>query len=150
MKVLFLVLTFTLSALAFGQTKDAKPVDKKIVDDKTPVATSGIELIKDPRVDGLVRKQAFPLSPDGIPQIPGYRVQLLFDSDKRKIDEMRARFINANPSIETYIVYNAPNYLLKAGDCRTYNDAEKIRDAVRRSFPGSFIVREMIKVPKLD
>ncbi|MFA7272447.1 MAG: SPOR domain-containing protein [Crocinitomicaceae bacterium] len=112
--------------------------------------TEGIEIIKDPRVDGLVRKQAFPLSASGIPQIAGYRVQLAFDSDKKKIDALRSRFISMNPTVETYIIYNAPNYLLKAGDCRNYNDAEKIRDASNKTFPACFIVREMINLPRLD
>lgn len=150
MKIVVILITLCFSMFSFSQTKEIKDVDRKVIDEKTPAPMSGIEIIKDPRIDGLVRKQAFPVSPDGIPQIPGYRVQLLFDSDKKKVDDMRARFINMNPSVETYIVYNAPNYLLKAGDCRTYNDAEKIRDAVRKTFPGSFIVREMVKVPKLD
>lgn len=147
MKIVVILITLCFSMYSLGQTKEEI---KKVVDEKTPAPTSGIEIIKDPRIDGLIRKQAFPLGADGMPQIPGYRVQLIFDADKKKVDEMRARFINTNPNVETYVVYNAPNYLLKAGDCRTYNDAEKIRDAVRRSFPGSFIVREMIKVPKLD
>jgi hypothetical protein len=112
--------------------------------------TEGIEIIKDARLDGLVRKQAFPLSASGIPQIAGYRVQLAFDSDKKKIDALRARFISMNPTVETYIIYNAPNYLLKAGDCRNYNDAEKIRDASNKTFPACFIVREMINLPRLD
>jgi hypothetical protein len=147
MKIAGIFIALCISLFSFGQSKEN---DSKATGGKSIVLASGIEIIKDPRVDGLVRKQAFALSPDGIPQIPGYRVQLLFDSDKKKVDDMRAKFISINPLVETYVFYNAPNYLLKAGDCRTYNDAEKIRDAVRRSFPGSFIVREMIKLPKLD
>lgn len=150
MKKFCLILTICISFVSIGQSKETKDLDKKVTEEKAVVNTSGIEIIKDPRVDGLVRRQAFPVSADGIPQIPGYRVQLLFDSDKKKVDEMRARFISINPTVETYVIYNAPNYLLKAGDCRTHSDAEKIRDAVRRTFPGSFIVREMIKLPKLD
>jgi len=148
MKIVGVLLILSFSLVSFGQTDKEK--DKKPKSENTSINQGEIEIIKDPRVDGLVRKQAFPLSPDGIPQIPGYRVQLLFDSDKKKIDNMRAHYISMNPNIETYIIYNAPNYLLKAGDCRTYNDAEKIRDAARRSFPASFIVREMVKIPKLD
>lgn len=145
MKTIGIFLVLFVSSLAFGQVEKEK--EKK---DKIETEKGGIEIIKDPRVDGLVRAQAYPLSPDGIPQIPGYRVQLLFDSDKKKVDEMRARYISMNPEVETYVIYNAPNYLLKAGDCRTYNEAEKIRDASRRTFPGSFIVREMVKLPKMD
>jgi len=148
MKIVGILLILSFSLISFSQTDNGK--DKKPKSENTPIHQVGIEIIKDSRLEAIVKKQAFLLSPDGIPQIPGYRVQLLFDSDKKKIDDLRARFISMNPNIETYIIYNAPNYLLKAGDCRLYNDAEKIRDAARRSFPASFIVREMVKIPKLD
>ena len=148
MKILTILSILFVSFVSFGQPEKDK--DKKPKIESSSANPGSIEIIKDSRIDGLVRKQAFPLSPDGIPQIPGYRVQLLFDSDKKKVDEMRARFISMNANVETYIIYNAPNYLLKAGDCRTYNDAEKIRDASRKIFPASFIVREMIKIPRLD
>jgi hypothetical protein len=150
MKFVVFFTALCMSMFSLGQTKESKDNTKKVAAEKPTVFSGGIEIIKDPRLDGLVRKQAYPVSSDGLPQIPGYRVQLLFDSDKKKVDDLRARFISTHPTVETYVFYNAPNYLLKAGDCRTYNDAEKIRDAVRRTFPGSFIVREMIKLPKLD
>ncbi|MGJ8661312.1 MAG: hypothetical protein ACSHXL_04690 [Bacteroidota bacterium] len=148
MNIFNVILFLSISMVSYSQTDTTKEKKPKV--DKPMAVNGGIEIVKDSRIDDLIKKQAYPLNADGIPQIPGYRVQLLFDSDKKKVDEMRARFISMNPNIETYVVYNAPNYLLKAGDCRTYVDAEKIRDASRRTFPASFIVREMVKLPKID
>lgn len=148
MKIASLLLFLTVSVFSFSQADTTK--DKKPKSEKSAQELGSIEIVKDPRVDALVKKQAYPLNADGIPEIPGYRVQLLFDSDKKKVDEMRARFISMNPTIETYVIYNAPNYLLKAGDCRNYSDAEKIRDSSKRVFPAAFIVREKVKLPKID
>lgn len=112
--------------------------------------TGNVEIIKDPRIDGLVRKQGTVTPPATSPQIPGYRVQLFFDADRKAIDEARSKFISAFPKIDSYIIYNAPNYFLKVGDFRTLLEAERVKDGLVKDFPTSFIVKEMINLPRID
>src|SRR5690606_22703774 len=69
-----------------------------------------VEVIKDPRIDGLIKKQSEVIPPATGPQIVGYRIQLFFDSEKSKVDQARIRFVTQFPKVETYITYNAPNY----------------------------------------
>lgn len=109
-----------------------------------------VEIIKDPRIDGLVRKQGMIIPPATAPQLPGYRVQLFFDSDRKSVDDARSRFISSYPKVDSYVIYNAPNYFLKVGDFRTQLEAEKVKDALMREFPTSFIVKEMINLPRID
>jgi hypothetical protein len=114
-------------------------------------AQSGnVEIVKDPRIDALVRKQSTIVPPATSPQMAGYRIQLFFDSDRKAIDEARAKFISMYPKIDTYIIYNAPNYFLKVGDFRTQLDAERVRESILRDFPTSFIVKELINLPRID
>lgn len=112
--------------------------------------TGNVEIIKDPRIDGLVRKQGTVTPPATSPQIPGYRVQLFFDADRKAIDKARSKFISAFPKIDSYIIYNAPNYFLKVGDFRTLLEAERVKDGLVKDFPTSFIVKEMINLPRID
>ncbi len=109
-----------------------------------------VEVIKDGRLDLLVRKQGTAIPPATSPQIPGYRLQLFFDSDKKRVDEARSKFISSFPKVDTYVTYTAPNYFLKVGDFRTHIEAEKIKSAVDRDFPTSFIVKELINLPRID
>lgn len=111
--------------------------------------TGVIEIIKDPRIDALVKKQGLIVPPATTPQMSGYRVQLAFDTDKKLIEELRNKFTSSFPNEGCYIEFKAPNFFLKAGDYRTQLEAEKMKDAVMREFPSSFIIKEMINLPKM-
>jgi len=108
-----------------------------------------VTIIKDSRIDALVNAQSQVIPPDIKPQIDGYRIQLFFDSDKSKLNASRSSFISRFPEIDTYTVYNAPNFFLKAGDFRTRLEAEKIKSEIEAEFPTSFIVKEKIFLPRL-
>lgn len=115
------------------------------------VAQSGeVEVIKDTRIDGLVRKQGMVVPPATSPQITGYRVQLFFDSDRKLVDEARSKFIAAYPKIDTYVIFTAPNYILKVGDFRSELEAERVKDNLFKDFPTSFIVKELVNLPRID
>lgn len=109
-----------------------------------------IEIIKDARIDNLVRKQGMVIPPATSPQLPGYRVQLFFDSDRKLVDDARSKFISAFPKVDSYVIYNAPNYILKVGDFRTLLEAERVKGNLVKDFPTCFIVKEMINLPRID
>lgn len=112
--------------------------------------TGNVEIIKDSRIDALVKKQGMIIPPATSPQIVGYRVQLFFDSDRKLVDEARSKFIAAYPKVDSYIVFTAPNYVLKVGDFRTELEAERIKDNLFVNFPTSFIVKELVNLPRID
>jgi hypothetical protein len=109
-----------------------------------------VTIIKDDRIEQLIKSKSQIIPPATSPQIPGFRVQLIFDSNKKVIDDARAKFINSNPKIDTYINYNAPNFILKVGDFRTKLEADRLKDAMMREFPTCFVVKEMINLPRID
>ena len=63
---------------------------------------------------------------------------------------MRAQFSRKYPKIETYVTYNAPNYILKVGDFRTQLEADQLKTEVSSEFPTSFVVQERINLPRID
>jgi hypothetical protein len=109
-----------------------------------------IKIVKDNRIDALVKKQSEIKPPEVNPVINGFRVQLYFDSERQNINDARSRFIAQFPKIDTYVKYNAPNYFLKVGDFRTRLEAEKIKSEVEVEFPTSFIIEEDIHLPRLE
>jgi hypothetical protein len=109
-----------------------------------------VEVVKDPRLDLLVKKQGSAILPSTAVEIDGYRLQLFFDTDRKEVDKARSKFISSQPSVDTYIIYNAPNYILKVGDFRQYHQAEKLKDASAQEFPTSFVIKEKINLPKLE
>ncbi|MBI1838428.1 MAG: SPOR domain-containing protein [Flavobacteriia bacterium] len=112
--------------------------------------TGNVEIIKDSRIDGLVKQQGAVIPPATVPQITGYRIQLFFDTDKKLVEDARSKFVTLFPKVETYIIYNAPNYFLKVGNFRTNLEAEKVKASVDKDFPTNFIVKELIFLPRID
>jgi hypothetical protein len=108
------------------------------------------ETIKDTRIDILVKKQGAVIPPATVPQITGFRIQLFFDIDKKAVDDARNKFSAKFPKIDTYVIYNAPNYFLKVGNFRTQMEAEKIKKAIDLDFPTNYIVKELINLPRID
>jgi len=113
-------------------------------------AQGSIQMIMDPRIDALIQKQGKPIPPATSVQIDGYRLQLLFDSEKNKIDQARIQFAKRYPKIETYVKYNAPNYVLKVGDFRTQLEADRLKAEVGTIYPMSFVVQEKVNLPRID
>lgn len=109
-----------------------------------------VEIIKDARMDALIKQQGEIHPPATSVQITGYRIQLFFDSEKAKVDQARIRFVTQFPKVETYVTYNAPNYFLRVGDFRSQLEAEKIKAELGQEFPTSFVVREKINLPRVD
>lgn len=112
--------------------------------------TGTIEVIKDNRIDALVKKQSAIIPPATVPQIVGYRIQLFFDTDKMAVDDARSKFLTLFPKVDTYVVYNAPNYFLKVGNFRNRLEAEKVKVSIDKDFPTNYIVKEMINLPRID
>lgn len=114
-------------------------------------AQSGnVEIIKDARIDNLIKQEGVVSGQDNAPQITGYRIQLFFDSSKDAVNDARSRFIALYPKIDTYVVYMAPNFFLKVGDFRTQMEAEKIKSSIDAQFPTSNIIKEKINLPRID
>ena len=109
-----------------------------------------IEIIKDYRIDALVKKQGEIIPHASVPQIIGYRIQLFFDTEKKAVDDARAKFISMYPKVDTYVTYTAPNYFLKVGNFRTHLEAEKVKTSVDKEFPTNYIIKELINLPRID
>jgi len=109
-----------------------------------------VQIIKDKRIDVLVKKEGEIEPPAINPQIEGFRIQLFFDSERSAINDARGTFIAKYPRIDTYTTYIAPNFFLRVGDFRTRLEAEKVMDELKELFPTSFIVTEEINLPRLE
>lgn len=111
---------------------------------------SQVTIVKDSRIDDLVKAQGQVIPPATTQEIIGYRLQLAFDSNKSLIDESRAKFVSMFPKVDTYVEFIAPHFFLKVGDFRTQLEAEKIKASTGAQFPTGFVVKEKINLPRID
>lgn len=114
------------------------------------VGNAQVTIVKDSRIDDLVRAQSQSSTTGSSSEITGYRLQLTFDSNKSVIDDSRSRFSAQFPKVDTYVEFVAPHFFLKVGDFRTQLEAEKVKAATAAQFPTGFIVKEKINLPRID
>src|SRR4051812_3854666 len=102
-KLLFIVVLF-MTERSLAQTDS-------VVSGTTAVGT--VTVVKDPRVDMLVRKQIEineETTRDSRRNMPGFRIQVLNSPDRSKVFAAKAKVYQEFPDLKPYLLYQAPNY----------------------------------------
>ncbi len=87
-----------------------------------------------------------------------YRVQLFSDNRvktaKAEAEQRAATVRNACPELDVYVTYTSPFWRLRVGNCRSYEEANKIMHDLKKRFPEMAedmrIVRDRANVQVLD
>jgi SPOR domain len=113
-------------------------------------ADSGsVVVAKDPRIDQLVAKQIEineETTRDSRRIMPGYRIQVINSTDRNRVFAAKAKMYQEFPDLKLYLMYQAPNYKLKAGNFKTQEEAEDYIKQLSRIFPtGLYIIRDTIE-----
>lgn len=107
-------------------------------------------VIRDSRIDLLV--QAHVKQNKNRVGVEGYRVQVYSGSgnDARNgANDIRKQIIMSNPDFPAHLVYQPPNFKVRVGDCRTEVEAIRLMRQLAYEFPQGFVVRDIIKLPRL-
>lgn len=151
--ILGLFCLFACSSLeSFAQRK--RPVDP-------PIGTVSVK--KDPLIDILQQFRAGSLDRSGSnttehsnrdtdrshltkTTVRGFRVQIFLGPSRSAAYAEQARFQQLFKEIDTYIMYEEPNYRVKVGDFRSRAEAERLAQGLRGQFSNVFIFTEDIFV----
>jgi len=94
-------------------------------------------------------KEAEPAAPAELPAdiIMGFRVQIGAFSQQQGAEEIASRArVRLGPTISVYVRYYAPLWKVQVGDCRTRQEAETLRDTLRKiDYPDAWIDSSGIK-----
>jgi hypothetical protein len=80
--------------------------------------------------------------------VEGYRVQIFTDAGtnaKERANNTLSEFTASFSDIPAYLVYQQPNFKVRCGDFLTKAQARKLQKRIDSQFPGSYIVRDLIK-----
>ncbi len=80
--------------------------------------------------------------------MPGYRIQIYFGTDRTLANEIRTAFIKDHGSTEAYLLYHQPNFKVRVGDYKTRLEAMKAMQLLSISYPGAFLVKDDVHLPK--
>jgi SPOR domain len=98
----------------------------------------------DPRIERFLHTYTTSKHP-----VKGYRVQL-FLGERAEAENQRRKFLLSFPHIGAYLTYQAPNFKVRVGDCRTRLEAERLRESLRAQYGGCYIVPDEIEMPPLE
>jgi hypothetical protein len=103
--------------------------------------------INETGIDALVSKyEAILKTRNGV---EGWRVQIMFKTKKKEIQQLKIAFMKIYPQIPAYLEYEAPYYRLRVGNCRTKLEAIKIQRQISKQFLGAYPVPEIINFSQL-
>lgn len=121
------------------------PIKKIVIGEKE----GKIVINKDDRIDELTEELGKPA--DGISvKIQGYRLQVVASSKKSLVDIERAKAVNYNNKVRTYVDYRQPNYRLRLGDFKTKLEAQKLQFELKDLFPSAIVVNDLINLPEIE
>jgi len=111
------------------------------------IVKDGVTITMSREIDSLIKLKCNKIK-DVKYMIPGWRVQLEFSVEKSKVEKTREKFITYHPEIETYIYFDAPNWILRVGNFAEKNDAEKLIKDIRPHYKSIVLLKTPIFEPK--
>ncbi|MBV8255250.1 MAG: SPOR domain-containing protein [Chitinophaga sp.] len=114
--------------------------------DNTATSNGTVRVIKDSRVDALIKKQIY-INTLAIRNQPGFRVQVISTNKRADANEAKQRVMQLYPDIRTYMEFQAPYFKVRVGDYKTREEATELRDKLSSLFSGGvFVVPSTINV----
>ena len=116
--------------------------------------TDSIVVVKDPRVDSLVRKQIAindVTTRESRRYMPGFRIQVMNSPDRNKVYDAKVKVYQDFPDWKPYVLYQPPNYKLRVGDFKTEDEANDAMKQLSRLFPsGLYVIHDIIEAKLSD
>lgn len=115
-----------------------------------PEILIGLQLDQDPRLDKLLNWHIE--KNKRINGREGYRVEIFFSSErdaKQKALNKKVEFLSLYPETTVHVKYDSPNFRVRVGDFRTKNEALKLHQEIKETYPMAFIVADKIDFPLL-
>ncbi len=116
------------------------------------IAYNGTAVIvhKDPRIDLLVKKQAYvniTVKKASGRTMPGYRLLIVNTNSRDEAIAAKTKVYSHFPDQKVYLVYQSPFFKLKAGNYQTRDEAKRYQSLMNIIFSkGVFIVNDIIEV----
>jgi len=150
--IIFVLFLFSCSTSQFGWKREPEPVEKEknvFKEDFDPLSLNDDDIVilpESPTSQKVVAKRPVHEKPavgeekSGQEMIKGYRIQLLATRDEAQARKTKRDAIFKFQE-HVYLIFEAPLYKLRVGDCQTEKEAEALRKKAReKGFRDAWIV----------
>jgi len=82
--------------------------------------------------------------------ISGYRIRVFYDNSPqaRVQSESIEKLLKQQLSVAVYRSFESPNYKVTVGDFRTKDEALRVYNALKGTYPTAYIIKETINYPR--
>lgn len=112
--------------------------------------TATVSVIKDQRIDGLIRKQIQineETSRNARRQDKGFRLLVISTTLREEALAAKTKVYSYFPELKAYLFHQSPYYKVKAGNFKDRKEAELYQRRLELLFPkGVFIINDIIEV----
>lgn len=109
-----------------------------------PIAVQAqVEIVKDHRLDLLIRKQEELNKKAYIENnrtASGYRILVVSTNDRKKAMDTKSTLMREYPEHKTYLIYQSPHFKIQIGNFRSRSDADALRKQIIKLYPTGVIV----------
>jgi hypothetical protein len=74
--------------------------------------------------------------------VPGWRIQLVATTDRRKMEATKEAFMRKHPYISIDWQHAKPYYRLRAGAFKTKLEAMRVLDRLKKDYPSAFPAKD--------
>lgn len=114
------------------------------------VDTNSVIVHKDPKLDLLIKKQAYineVTSRDGRRTDKGFRLMVISTNNRDEAMAAKTKIYTYFPELKAYLWYQSPYFRVKAGNFKDRKDAEAYQRRINTYFPkGVFIMKDIIEI----
>ncbi|MCF0163815.1 MAG: SPOR domain-containing protein [Bacteroidales bacterium] len=153
LRIFFAIAALSLTCSLFAQNEDnivRVEMDSTLIGaDIFDLLGNGASVIQSPSLRSAMRGYYYS---NNSREVAGYRVRIFFDNSRNarnNANEVMAKFKDAYPDTPAYLDYQNPYFKVTVGNFRTKSDATVFMNALRKSFPNCFIVKESLRFPDL-
>jgi hypothetical protein len=156
MKKIFLSILLVLLSVAMGSAQEFRVDTMKVsrVDSTLlgrnvlSVLGSGVSVNQTPAMRSALDRY---VQNNASKKLTGYRIRVYFENGQnaRARSEAIARFVsNAYPGIGVYRTFESPNFKVMVGDFRTKDEALKVYQSLKASYPTALLLKDTINYPR--
>ena len=144
-----------LSLLAMGavtlqaqETESTTPVDSTLLGRNIFIIMGpGVEISQSPTVQQAMENY---IQANANKPLTGYRIRVFYDNgpQARVKSENIERTLQQQLRVAVYRSFESPNYKVTVGDFRTKDEALRIYNALKGTYPTAYIIKETINYPR--
>lgn len=146
--LIFSLLLLGAASLQAQETEAAAPVDSTLLGRSIlSVMGPGIKVSQSTTVQQALDNY---IRTNGNKSISGYRIRVYYDNgpQARAKSEMIERTLQQQLGVAVYRSFESPNYKVTVGDFRTKDEALRIYNALKGTYPTAYMIKETINYPR--